>query len=485
MDGIDTKAVSEAGKDAELNGGLRPPQVFEISDSQGFFATVSLVWNSRRQILRFVAGGFIVGILVAFIIPPKYKSTTQLMPPDSGSSSGMALLSSFADRGLGSSSVGSGSAAGLGALGGVASDLLGLKSTGDLFIGVLQSRTVQDQLINRFDLRKEYRVKRYETARKELSKNTETSQDHKSGIITITVYDRDPKRAAEMAREYVAELNLLMAQVSTSSARREREFLEERLIVVKQELDSASKDLSQYSSKNATINVEDEGKAIVDAAATLQGQLIAAQSELKGLEQIYTSNNVRVRSLQARVAELERKLNEIGGTKGISTENGDPNAGTVGQDNQDFLYPSLRQLPILGVRYADLYRRMKIAETVFAILTQEYELARVEEAKEIPTAKVLDTANIAERRSTPPRTALTVVFTLSAFLAGVVWVVGMRRWDQLDTYSPVRLTVLEIAGDIRSSRFWRKSEDLFRRMRGRFPGTSLFQSSGKGRSPQE
>src|SRR5207248_176243 len=138
--------------------------------------------------------------------------------------------------------------------------------------------------------------------------------DRKSGIITITVTDRDPHRAAALAQAYVNELDALVAQVSVSSARRERMFLEERLKAVKIDLDQASQDLSQFSSKNGTIDLKEQGRAMVEGAAKLQGELIAAESELKGLMQIYAPNNVRVRSVQARVTELRSDLDKIGGS---------------------------------------------------------------------------------------------------------------------------------------------------------------------------
>jgi uncharacterized protein involved in exopolysaccharide biosynthesis len=454
---VETKILPEAGRESDLNGGM--PQ-HQLGESEGFMWTVSLLWISRRQVFQAVKIGLLTGLLVAFVIPPKYKSTTQLMPPDNQSGLGMGMLSSF----LGDATSGSSGAATGTDLGSLASSMLGIKTPGDLFIGVLGSRTVQDDVINRFDLRKVYYVKRYETARKKLTRNTELSLDRKSGIITISVYDRNPYRAAEMAKEYVAELNVLMAQLSTSSARRERIFLEDRLKVVKGELDSATKDLAEYSSKNATLDVEDEGKAIVEAAAALQGELIAAQSEVKGLEQIYTSNNVRVKALHARIAELEGKLNELGGSKGVSSTelplSKDEQAGS-----DAFLYPSLRQLPILGERYIDLYRRAKIDEKVFELLTAQYEMARVEEAKEIPTVKVLDVANFPEKRATPPRTAIVILLTLFFLLAGGTWVLGQRKWNQLDHYSPTRLTVLAIADDIRSTKFWGKCEAWVRNAR--------------------
>jgi uncharacterized protein involved in exopolysaccharide biosynthesis len=478
MDTMDTRTITEPSKDAELNRALKAHQVLESSEGAGFWLTVSLLWSCRHQLYRFAIWGFAIGLVVAVIIPPKFKSTTQLMPPDNESGAGMSMLSSF----ISDSGTGTGGSVGPD-LGSIASGLLGLKTPGELFVGVLGSRTVQDDLINRFDLRKEYRVKRYESARKELKNNTELSLDRKSGIITITVYDRHPQQVAEMAKEYVSELNILLAQLSTSSARRERIFLEERLKVVKQELDSAAKDLAEYSSHNATLDVEDEAKALVEATATLQGELIAAQSEARGLEQIYTPNNVRVRSLHARIAELEQKLNQLGGSKGMSAS--DASEGNAQDGKESFLYPSLRQLPILGQRYLELYRDAKIDEKVYELLTAQYEMARVQEAKEIPTVKVLDVANIPERKSSPPRAALTILFTVFFVLVGCVWVLGNRRWQQLDAYSPLKLTVTEIVRDIRATKLWRRSEDFVHSCRARWVGSNLYRRLRRQNFPQE
>jgi len=271
----------------------------------------------------------------------------------------------------------------------MASELLGLKSTSDLLVGVLSSRTVEDKLIQKFDLRKVYGARRMEDARKALAASTDVSVDRKSQIITITVTDDSPQRATAMAQAYVEELNRTLAEVSASSARRERIFLEGRLQAVNRDLEAAEKDFSQFASKNTAIDIKEQGKAMVEAAATLQGELIAARSELEGLRQLYADGNVRVRSAQARAAELEDQLRKVGGKEeSTSLEQAAPG---------DSLYPSIRKLPLLGVTYADLYRKTKVQEAVFETLTQEYELAKVQEAKEIPSVKVLDSPNVPER----------------------------------------------------------------------------------------
>jgi capsule polysaccharide export protein KpsE/RkpR len=380
------------------------------------YILLSLFLARRRFLGKALLVGLATGCLIAFLIPSRYESIVQLMPPDNQSSSGLAMLAAL-----------TGKAGGLGA---IAGDLLGAKSSGALFVGVLGSQTVQDRLSEQFDLKKVYSVKLEEDARKKLAENTDLAEDRKSGIISITVTDRDPARAAAISQAYTTELNRLVVNLSTSSAHRERVFLEERLTAVKHDLDEAAKNFSQFSSKNSTIDLKEQARAMVEAASILQGQMIAAQSELKGLEQIYTPGNVRVRSVQARISELQAQLDKLGG-KGY----GEPGHEQV----RDSLYPSIRELPILGVAYTDLYRQAKIQEAVYETLTQQYELAKVQEAKEIPSVKVLDAARLPEKKSFPPRfliTCLTGVLFLAAAMMGM-YVQG--KWDEKAANDPGRV----------------------------------------------
>jgi uncharacterized protein involved in exopolysaccharide biosynthesis len=207
--------------------------------------------------------------------------------------------------------------------------------------------------------------------------------------------------------------------LSTSSARREREFLEQRLKSIKSDLDASSVALSQFSSRNATLNPQGQGLALFDSATRLQGELITAQSGLSGLKAMYSDDNVRVREAQARIDELQSQLRKMGSI----AEN------TDGADlKSDQGYPSIRQLPILGVTYADLYRKVSMQESIYETLTRQYELARVEEAKEIPPIKVLDEPQVPERKSSPHRTIIVLVGIMLSALAGIVWITATEFW---------------------------------------------------------
>ena len=397
---------------------LAPDSHFAVQKTsrEALIAKLRLLWNRRRFVLRVTGIGLVLSTVVAFVIPKRFQSTARLMPPDQLDLSTELLTAATAKAGAG--------------LGTAASSLLGLKSTGELFVGILQSRTVQDDLIQKFDLRRLYRDRLWEDARKDLAKNTDISEDRKSGIITVQVTDKSPKRAAAMAEEDIEELNRVVIQLNTSSAHRERVFLEERLGQVKQDLESAEKGFSEFASQNTAIDIQAQSKAMIEAAAGLEGQLIAAETELRGLKQIYADNNVRVRTTRARVDELQRQLQKLGGQSG--------------SQDATSLYPSIRKLPILGVSYADLYRNTKVQETLFETLTQEYELAKVEEAKETPSVKAIDLPDVPGKKSYPHRLLIILAGTFMFFLCAAGWLIVEARWGQIDPEDPGKLLALEI-----------------------------------------
>ena len=426
-------------------GEVSPPKM-PIDDSREWQAErLRLLWDRRRFFMRAATIGLIASTIIAFLIPESYTSTMQLMPPDPQSTSGMAMMAAMAGKAGGS-------------LAGVAGDLLGLKSSGALFIGVLRSETSEDRLIQQFDLRKVYGKRFVTDARAKLDENTSISEDRKSGIITISVTDHSPQRAAALANAYTDELNSLVSELSTSSAHRERVFLEERLKVAKQDLDGASNQLAQFSSKNNTLDIQQEGKAMLDAAGSIAGEMIAAQSQLEGLRQIYTDNNPRVRSLNARVGELRRQLEKLGGTQAKSADGGTASASqsadTAPAQAQGLPYPTIRSLPLLGAKYGDYYRRAKIQETVFELLTEQYELAKVQEAKETPSVKVLDPARIPEKKSFPHRLEIMFLGTFLASALSVVWVLGSARWEEVDPKDPRKVFAQEVAGVLKARMPW-------------------------------
>ena len=398
-------------------------------------ARVRLLWSKRRFLLRAAIWGLVIATVIALLLPKSYESTADLMPPDQSSSMGASLISALSGSGGLSGAVGGGLAS-------MAQSALGIQTTGDLFIGILNSNTVQDDLIHKFDLQKLYHDRYIEDARKDLAKHTDISSDSKSGIISITVTDHDPKRAAAMAQEYVRELNWLVTNLNTSSGHRERVFLDQRLKQVKVKLEDAEKQFSQFASQKGAIDIKEQGKAMVEAAAELQGELIVAEAQLKSLRQVYTSNNVNVRSLQAQVDELRQQLKKIGGK------------GANEKSSAEELYPSLRELPLLGVEYADLLRRLKVQEAVFEVLTQEDEMAKVQEAKDTPSVKVLDPPLVPDHQSFPSLPLAMVLGTTLALVFGCTLILANSAWERVDSNDPRKAVAIEVWGDVHASLPW-------------------------------
>jgi len=385
-----------------------------------------VIWQRRRWLAKVIGLGVLVAIGIALLIPNKYTSTAQLMPPDAQSLSSPSMLNALAGAGSIAPSLAGG--------------LMSTRTPAGTFIGILGSQTAQDDIINRFDLRRIYHCKLYFDTRKILTERTAIVEDKKSGIISIAVTDRDRYRARDLAEAYVEELDKLVNKVSTSSARRERIFLEGRLQSVKSDLDASSRAFSQFSSRNATMDPQKQGEATVEAAGKLQGELIAAESELSGLKAQYTDDNMRVREVRGRIDELQRQLRKMSGV-GDNVNGADLTA--------DQLLPSVRKLPLLGFTYYDLYRQVTMQDTIYETLTKQYELAKVQEAKEIPPIKVLDEPDVPERKSSPHRAIIVVLgFLLSAF-AGITWVLALALWDLTNGFNSLKAGGIALPRSIR------------------------------------
>jgi uncharacterized protein involved in exopolysaccharide biosynthesis len=386
---------------------------------------VAAIWQRRRWLAKVTGIGLILSVGIALLLPKEYTSTAQLMPPDQQSLSNTSLVSVL---------TGAGPVASLGG------GLMNTRTPGGTFIGILTSQTAQDDIIDRFDLRRVYHIKLYVDARNKLTEKTTIAEDKKSGIISISVTDRDPNRARDIAKAYIEELDKLVNRLSTSSARREREFLEQRLKSIKSDLDASSVALSQFSSRNATLNPQSQGQVLFESASKLQGELITAQSELSGLKAMYSDDNVRVREANARINELQSQLRKMGSIGGAAD----------GADlNADHTYPSIRELPLLGVTYSDLYRQMVMQESIYETLNKQYELAKVEEAKEIPPIKVLDEPDVPERKSSPHRATIVVLGFLLSVFAGITWILTSALWDLTNGFHFLKVGGIALPRSIR------------------------------------
>jgi capsule polysaccharide export protein KpsE/RkpR len=397
------------------------------------------LWERRRLMFRTAAVSLLLSLLIAFALPKRYKSSAQIMPP-SNSSGPTAMLAALAGRALGGTS----------GLSSLAGSLLGGNNTTPLFVELLRSGTVAGHLMDRFHLQSTYHKRYRADTAKYLARHTTITDDKKSGVITIIVEDTDPRRARDLAQGYLDELNLLVTHTSTSSAHQERVFIERRLQKVKTDLEQAQQQMSEFSSTHGTVDIKEQGRAMVDAASKLQAQMILEQANLTSLRQIYGDGNVRVRATQARIGVLQSQLTKISGSSAPLP------VGETGSDEQHStltgsdLYPPLRQLPRLAVPYANLYREVRVQETVFELLTQQYELARIQEAKDVPVVSVIDSPGIPEKKSFPPRLLLTLLLTVVSTSIAAALLLAWNRWLHISVSDPRKMLAHEIYGTLRA-----------------------------------
>jgi len=392
----------------------------------------SLLWNHRRIIVRTSVTAFVISILFVLCLQKEYESSARIMPPEQAGNSA-AMLAAL---------VGKGSSSGLT---GLAGSLLGAKNNSALFVALLHSGTINGRLVDRFDLQHIYHKRYREDTAKRLAHLTKVTEDTKSGVITIVVTDSTRERARDLAQAYLDELNNLLAKVNTSSAHREREFIEQRLSTVQSELQRAQVELSEFSSKNTTVDIKEQTRATVETGAKLEGQLIAGESELDSLRQIYGDQNVRIRAVEARNSILRRELQRANGSSTSDIDEKDI--------DDSHPYPALRQLPQLGVRWANLYRNVRIHETVFDLLSEEYETARIEEVKSIPTLGIIDVPMIPEKKSGPHRALIVLITTFLSGVAASMAILARRSWLEMDADDPRRLLAMSIWTAIRDR--WR------------------------------
>lgn len=408
----------------EPNGVLEPErESIAATDplQNDFVQYATLLWRARRFIFKAVIAGAVVTAILSFVLTKKFQSSVKLMPPANRTSAASALLAGSVP----------------GPLAEAGASALGIQTPTALYEQVLESRTVADGLIDKFDLRRVYGTSTYRDARLRLAANTDIADDRKSGVITVTVTAKTPQLAQGLAAGYVEQLNALMVRTDTSSAHRERVFLETRLKGIEQDLENYGTELSQFTSKNLVVVGEEQSKAIFTAAETLRGEAIAAKANLEALQQVYAPDNERVRAAQARVDELQRQLAQMRGNSGPSGDFADG-------------FPSIRALPLLGAKYTGIYRQLTVEEAVYETLTKQYEMAKVEEARDLPTVRLIDEADLPEKKTWPKRSLMTLAGAFLAFLFSCAYILGRYWWG--GSQSPWRQFAGEVTGDLRSMR---------------------------------
>lgn len=366
----------------------------------------------RRKwlILSIVFLAIAASVIISLLLPLKYTATARILPPKETSPGLSGLLSQSG-----------------GAFGGLAGSLLGGSSSADLYVGILESRSVADRLVQKFDLKDVYEKEYLEDTYKELANNTSIDVSRKTQVISVSVEDQDPKRAADMANTYLDALDHINRTVNISEGHRKRVFLEKRLKKVKNDLMMAESALEVFQQKYGLVSISDQAKAAIEGAAQIKGDIIAAQTELEVLKKFGTEKQNEAVMLKAKIAGLKEQLERI--------EKGSPSSDKNGSD--EFFIP-FNQIPDLGMKLARLMREAKIQEEVFKLITTQYEMAKIEEAKDMDTIQVLDRAVPPDKKSSPKRALIVILSTVVAFFLAVFLAFFMEYLHRVKTEDPER-----------------------------------------------
>jgi uncharacterized protein involved in exopolysaccharide biosynthesis len=361
---------------------------------------VALLAGHRRFIGRFVLAALVLAIIVSFLLPVRYEAQVVLLPPQQNSSMSSMLMSQLG---------------GLSSLASLAGGGLNLKNPVDMYVSLLTSRTVEDAMIQRFGLMAEYREKRLSDARKEFESRTSAVAGTKDGMIRITVEDRDPKRAAELANGYVDEFRKLSASLAITEAARRRLFFESQLQQAKNDLADAEEAMKKMEQTTGVLQIDSQARSLIESAAILRGQVVAKEVQIQGMRSFAAEDNPELILAKQELASLQSQLQQL--------------AGSHNDADSDIIL-SRGKVTASGLDYIRRLREVKYRETIFELLAKEFEMAKLDEAREGSIIQVVDSGVVPDKRSSPHRLLIIAGSTILAFLVAIFWVMLREGWTR-------------------------------------------------------
>lgn len=340
----------------------------------------------------------VVGVVVAFLLRPVYTATALILPPQEQQSSASSLLGPLSALGGG----------------GLASSLL--KSPADMYIGILESNTIADDLIRRFHLQAVYRKRTIDDTRKALEKHTDF-ETKKDGLIHISVTDHDPKRASDLANAFVGELYNMNSTLALTDAAQRRLFFSQQVEQEKTALAKAEDALAATQRKTGIIQLSGQAQILLANMSQVQAQITSDQVQLEGLLSSSTEQNPDVQRLRHEISALQGQLAKM-------------------QDDQRRLQPGdtripAGRLPAEALDYTRKLRDVKYHETLYDLLSKQYEAARIDEAKSAPLIQVVDHAIPPDKKSGPARVLIIAGAGFAGFIFGCLWSLAYDAYKRM------------------------------------------------------
>jgi uncharacterized protein involved in exopolysaccharide biosynthesis len=390
---------------SEAVGGNTGEATNQDSSSEDLHLLDLLIALSRRRrfIFWFTTVVAILTAIAVLLAPSEYTASTLVLPPSQNSSMSAALL---------------GQLGGSGTLASLAGASLGIKNPSEIYVSLFHSRTVEDALIQRFGLMARYHAKKLSDTRTALEAHFKVTLGIKDGLITITVTDRDPKQAADMANAYVDEFRKLSANLAITEASQRRLFFQKQLFEAQESLASSEEALKRTEQSTGVLQIDSQTRSLIDSAASLRAQVVAKEVQLQGMRSYATEDNPEMVEAKQQLAALQAQLAKL--------------AGASQDTGTDFVLPK-GKVPEAGMEYIRKLRDVKYYETISELLAKQLEMAKLDEAREGTVIQVVDAAIPPDRRSSPKRTITVILATLVAFLAACGWILVGAAIQRLKT----------------------------------------------------
>ena len=357
---------------------------------------------SRKRMIVIVTGSAtLVGLLYSLALPVKYTSVAKIMPPRQTQST-TAFLNSIP---------------GGGALGDAMSGGLNLRDPNAIYVGLMKSRPIADAIINEFNLTDVYRAKDMTAARKELQVNTEIVSEA-STLISISATDEDKKRSAAMANAYAEQLRVLSKSISFTEASRRRLFFEDQLKSQKESLIGAEVAFQQVQLNKGLVHLDAQTNVLIGSLAQIRGQIATKEVSLQALQSYSTEHNPDVELAERELSAMREE------------------AAQLEQHSHTTAYTDmgLRDVPKAETDYIHAARELQYQQSLFDMLLRQYEAAKMDESKEAAVIQVVETGIEPDRKSSPHRLIILLIFTIGGFLAScfLTWILWWRDVAQSD-----------------------------------------------------
>ena len=364
------------------------PRSNSVDPEVSFIEVLTRIAERKWLVANVTAIAIAAGVILSLLLPVQYTAVTKLMPPQQTQSTAMLMMSQLMGGGAGS-------------LAAMAGSGLGLKNPNDIYIGLLKSRPVADAMINNFGLMAVYRSRDMTAARKKLAGYTEITSE-KSGLLSVSVTDKDKKRAAEMANAYTDQLRTLTKSVAITESSQRRLFYEDQVQQAKESLIRAEVAFQKVQMKKGMIAPDAQAGMMIEGIATLRAQVAAKQVEVDSLRSYSTSRNPEVQLAEQELSSLRAEVERM--------EQRD--------HSSQFAHLGLEDVPSAGLDYLRAEREVKYREALFEMLIKQYEAAKLDEAKDATVIQVVESAIAPDRKSSPKRALIVLLFTFVGFFGG-------------------------------------------------------------------